>query len=216
MGISRAAPGENVGDDAHRGPQRVDVGAARDVFLQDVVLHGAREPREIRALLFRDGDVEREQNRGGRVDGHRRRDALERNAVEKREHVFEGIDGHADFADFSLRQRMIGIHADLRGKIESDGEAGLSLFEQIAIAAIGFDGGAEAGVLAHGPEAAAVHRGIDAARERKLARVAEVALGIESGEIFGRDDGFHRQTRGGGGFALGDGGGLLGVISHLR
>ena len=56
------------------------------------------------------------------------------------------------------------------GKIESDGEASLPFFEQVAIAAIGFDGAAEAGVLAHGPKAAAIHRGIDAARERELAR----------------------------------------------
>ena len=42
--------------------------------------------------------------------------------------------------------------------------------KQIAVAAVAFLGRAEAGVLAHGPEAAAVHVGIDAARERKLAR----------------------------------------------
>ncbi len=123
MGISCAAPGKNIGDDAHRGPQRIDIGSARDVFFQDVVLHGAGKAFQIRALLLRHGDVQRQQNRGGRVDGHRSRDAFERNAVEERLHVFERINRDADFADFALRERMIGIHADLRGQIERDGKS---------------------------------------------------------------------------------------------
>ena len=75
---------------------------------------------QIRALLLRDGDVQRQQNRGGGVDRHRGRDALERNAVEQRFHVFERIDRHADLAHFAGRARMIGIEADLRGQIERD------------------------------------------------------------------------------------------------
>ena len=40
---------EDVGDDAQRRRRRIDVGAARDVFLQDVVLHRARQlPRRRR------------------------------------------------------------------------------------------------------------------------------------------------------------------------
>ena len=74
---------------------------------------------------------------------------------------------------------MIGVHADLRGEIEGYGEACLAFAEKIAIALVGFDGGAEAGVLAHGPEAAAVHGGVDAAGEREFAGVAEVALGSQ-------------------------------------
>ena len=124
-----AAPGENVGDDAHGGAQRIDVSAARDIFLEDVVLHGAGEALEVRALLFGDGDVEREENRGGGIDGHRGGDSFERDAVEERLHVFEGINGDADFADFSEGESVIGIHADLRGEIESDGEAFHALFQ---------------------------------------------------------------------------------------
>ena len=101
LGISAAAPRENIGDDAHRRAHGIDVRAARDVFLQDVVLHGAGEPAQIRALLLRDGNVERQQNRGGGIDGHRSGDAIERNAVEERLHVLERIDGHADLADFA-------------------------------------------------------------------------------------------------------------------
>ena len=48
---------------------------------------------------------------------------------------------------------MIGIHAHLGREIEGDREAGDALRQQVAIAAIALFGGAEAGVLAHGPEA---------------------------------------------------------------
>ena len=52
------------------------------------------------------------------------------------------------------------------------------LREQIAVALVRFDGAAEAGVLAHGPEAPAIHGGIDATGERELAGIAEVAFGV--------------------------------------
>ena len=76
---------------------------------------------------------------------------------------------------------MVAIEADLGGEIEGHGEAGLALLEKVAEAVIGFRGGAEAGVLPHGPEAAAIHGGLDAARERELAGIAEVAVGVAAG-----------------------------------
>ena len=63
---------------------------------------------------------------------------LERNAVEQRLHVLERIDGHADLAHLAERERMIGIHADLRGQIEGDRKARLPLRKQVAVALIGF------------------------------------------------------------------------------
>ena len=68
---------------------------------------------------------------------------------------------------------MVGVQADLRWKIEGYGEAGLAFAEEVAVALVGFDGGAEAGVLAHGPEAAAVHGGVDAAGVGEFAGVAD-------------------------------------------
>ncbi len=133
---------------------------------------------EVSALFFGDGDVEAEKNRGGGVDGHGSGDFFERDAIEKRFHVLEGIDGHADFADFAESEGMIGVDADLRGEIEGDGEASLAFAEEVAIALVGFDGAAEAGVLAHGPEAAAVHGGVDAAGIGEFARVAESGFRI--------------------------------------
>ena len=44
------------------------------------------------ALLLADAGVEREQDRGGRVDRHRRRDLAERDPVEERLHVRERVD----------------------------------------------------------------------------------------------------------------------------
>ena len=194
LGQIVAAPGEDVGDDAHGGADGVDVRAAGDVFLEDVVLNGAGNFGEVGALFFSDGDVEAEEDGGGGVDGHGGGDFFERDAVEESFHVFEGVDGYADFADFAEGERMIGVHADLRGEIESDGKAGLAFAEEIAIALVGFDGGAEAGVLAHGPEAAAVHGGVDAAGVGKFAGVADGRFWIRAGKIVLRVEAIDRKT----------------------
>ena len=104
LGEIVAAPGEDVGDDAHGGADGINVGAAGDVFLEDVVLYGAGNFCEIGALLFGDGDVEAEEDGGGGVDGHGGGDFFERDIIEESFHVFEGIDGYADFADFAESQ----------------------------------------------------------------------------------------------------------------
>jgi len=57
--------------------------------------------------------VEAKQNRRGGVNSHRSGKLFERNAVEKRFHIFERIDRDADFADFTKRERMIRVHPDL-------------------------------------------------------------------------------------------------------
>ena len=44
----------------------------------------------------------------------------------------------------------------------------LAMGEQVAEALVGLLGGAEAGELAHRPQAAPVHRGLDTAREREF------------------------------------------------
>ena len=110
---------------------------------------------------------------------------------------------------------MIGVHADLRGQIERDGKPGLALFEQIAIAAIRFGGAAEAGILPHGPEAAAIHGGIDAARERKLSGVVQVALRVPAVQVVGRDNRFHRQPGGGRRFFLGGRASVCRLVSGM-
>ena len=84
----------------------------------------------------------------------------------------------------------VGVVADLRGQIEGDGKPGGSLGEQEFVAAVALFGVAHAGVLAHGPEAAAVHGGLDAAGEGKFAGEAEVAVGGKGGEVVGGVEGF--------------------------
>src|SRR6266704_2090512 len=211
-----AAPRENVGDNAHRGAHGIDVGAAGDVFLQNVVLHGAGKLLQGGALPFGDRNVEAEQDGSCGVDGHGGGDFFERDTVEERLHIFEGVDGDANFTDFAEGERMIRIHADLRGEIEGDGEPGLSLAQKIAIALVGFDGGAEAGVLAHGPEAAAVHGGIDAAGERKFAGITEGGFGIPVGEMFFVVQAIHGKARESGEslLAFGERGGLGFGVRH--
>ena len=113
-------------------------------------MHGAGNFCDVGALFFGNGDVEAEKDCGGGVDGHGSGDFFEGDAIEKSFHVFERIDGDADFADFAESERVVGVHADLRGKIEGHRETGLAFAEEITIALVGFDGAAEAGVLAHG------------------------------------------------------------------
>ena len=178
---------EDVGDDAERRFRRVDVGAARDVLLQHVVLHGAGERRWRHALLLRDGDVQRQQDDRGRVDRHRRRHAIERDAVEQRRHVLDRIDRHADAPDFAGRQRVVRVVADLRRQIEGDAQAADALRQQVAVAAVRLRGGPKACVLPHRPQPAAIHRRLDAAGEWKLARIREIAFGVEAGQVFWAD-----------------------------
>ena len=129
------------------------------------------------ALLLADRDVEREQGRRGRVDRHRRRDLGERDAVEEDAHVVERVDRDADPADLALRHRVIGVAAHLGRQIERDRQALAALREQELVAAVGLGGGAEAGVLAHRPQLAAVHRRLHAARVRELAGRAQLVDG---------------------------------------
>src|SRR5690606_14899916 len=92
-------------------------------------------------------------------------------------------DGDADLPDFTGGHRTVGVVAALGGQVEGHGEAGLTLVQQVAIARVGLFGAAEAAVLAHGPEAAAVHGGLDAAGEWVFAREAEVGGRVEAGEV---------------------------------
>ena len=129
------------------------------------------------------GDVEGQQDGRRGVDGHRRGHLAERQPVEQRLHVLEAGDRHPCPADLAERLRGVRVVAHLRGQVEGHRETRLTLLEEVAEALVGVRGGAEAGVLAHRPEAAAVHRRLDAARERELAGPAEVAILIQAGDV---------------------------------
>ena len=66
-----AGEDDGVLDQPQRRLGREHVGAARQVFLDDVVLDGARELGPVRALLVGDRDVKRQQPRRRGIDGHR-------------------------------------------------------------------------------------------------------------------------------------------------
>ena len=87
---------------------------------------------------------------------------------------------------------MIGVVSHLRRKIEGDAQPGDAMRQQIAVSSVGFRGRAETRILPHRPQPAAIHRRLDAARERKFAREAEGRVGIPtdkvSGERVGRDE----------------------------
>ena len=138
------------------------------------------------ALGLRRGDVQREQDRRRRVDGHRRRDVTQRQAIEQHRHVRQAGDRDADPADLALRGRGVGVVAHLGRQVEGDRQAGLALLQQVAEPPVGLLGRREPRVLAHRPEAAAVHGRLDAAGERVLARPAEVARLVETGRVGGR------------------------------
>ena len=131
------------------------------------------------ALLLADRDVEREQDRRGRVDRHRRRDVAERDPAEERLHVLERVDRDALPADLAERALVVGVVAHQRRHVERGREPRLAVLEQVAEALVRLLRGAEARELAHRPELAAVHRRIDAARERMHAGIAEVAVIVE-------------------------------------
>ena len=75
------------------------------------------------ALSPGDRDIERKENDRGRIDRHRRRHVIQRDAVEQRRHVFERVDGDADPADFTGGKRMVGVVAHLRRQVERDAQA---------------------------------------------------------------------------------------------
>ena len=127
------------------------------------------------------GEGQQDGRRG--VDGHRDADRVERQAVEERLHVGQGADRHADPPDLALGLDGVGVVAHLGRQVEGHREAGLALLEQVAEALVGVGRGREAGVLAHRPEAAAIHRRLDAAGEGELAGPPEVALLVQVGDV---------------------------------
>lgn len=93
--------GEDVGDQPQRRRGWKDVCAAGDVLLEYVILDRARELVSRDALLGSNGDVHRQEHGRGGIDGHRGRDFVERNGIEKNLHVGQRVDGYADPADLA-------------------------------------------------------------------------------------------------------------------
>ena len=180
------AVGEGVGDDPHRRTRRIDIGPPGDVLLEDVVLDRAAQAlRGDTGLLGHDLIEQQEDGRRG-VDGHRRGDTVEREVGQQRPHVLDRVDGHAHLA---LGPRMIGVVAHLRGQVEGARQPGLAVPEEELEPLVRRLRCAEAGVLAHGPQPAAVHVGVHAAGVGVPAWLPELPGRVPAVQILGGVDG---------------------------
>ncbi len=181
---------DGVGDQAQRRLGRPDPGAARRVLLEDVVLDGAGELLARHALLLGRGDVERQQDGRGAVDGEAGADLVQRDAVEQDLGVGQRVDRDADPADLLAELGVVGVVTALRGQIQRHRQPGAALAQQIPIPLVGLLGGAEARILAEGPRLAAVAGREVAPGERVLAGRGRVGRAVG-----GPVDGLERDAR---------------------
>ena len=84
------------------------MGAAREIFLDDVVLGGAGKCCARNALFIGHRHVKRQQPGRRGIDGHGGVHLVERQPVEKRSHVAEMGNRNADLAHFAARQKWSG------------------------------------------------------------------------------------------------------------
>ena len=124
--------------------------------------------------------------------------SVERDAVEQRAHVVDGIDRHAGHADVAAHARMVAVVAAVGGEIEGDRQALLPGGDVAPVEGVGILRRGEAGVLADGPRLRHVHGRIGPAQEGRDAGIAveEVEPGGVGGRIgrldrdaFGREPG---------------------------
>ena len=174
---------EDVGDEAHGGLRREDVRAAGSVFFQDIVLNGAAKSFLRNALFLRNGDVHAEQYGSRSVDGHRGGNFVELDLVEQDFHISQGVDRNAYLTNFAFRHRIGGIITDLGRQVECAGQAAATVGQQVTITFVGFFSSGEASVHTHGPETAAIHRGLYATGVRIFAGEAQITFVIEAFQI---------------------------------
>ena len=165
---------DQVDDQPHGRLGREHDFVLRVKFFEDVVLNRAAEIAPVDAADAGGGEVERHDDDRRRVDRHRDGNLAQVDLVEEREHVVDRVDGDAESADFAGRAWVVAVEAHQRRQIERGAQAGLALVEQIAEPLVRVGRAAEAGELAHRPEPIAVHRFVDAAREREIGRAGRV------------------------------------------
>ncbi len=78
---------------------------------------------------------------------------------------------------------MVGIHADLCGQIKRHRKPCGAVRQQVFVTLVGLFRISHAGVLAHGPEASAVHGGLYAPGIGELAGIAYVGIVVPAFQI---------------------------------
>ena len=187
--------GEDVGDDPHRRPGRVDVGVADHELLEDVVLDGPGQLLGRHPLLLGGDDVEREHRQHRAVHRHRHAHLVERDAVEELPHVVDGVDRHPGHADVPGDPRVVGVVAAVGGEVERDRQALLPGGEVAAVERVRLLGGGEPGVLADRPRLGRVHRRVRPAQVRRDARIGGEAVLAGGGDLLQVVGGVERPDR---------------------
>ena len=162
------AKGEDIGDQPHAFFWRKNIGTPGDVLFENVVLNGAFELIHRSALLFCCDHVHGQQHHGRCVDGHRRAHGIKRYTIEEEFHVFHGRNRHPNLPNFTVRQFIIGIHAELGGKVKRNRKAHLAAFEKDFEPLVCFFSTRKSSVLTHGPQTGPIHGFVDASCVRGL------------------------------------------------
>ena len=151
-------------------PRREDPFLLRDVLLEDVVLQGAVESRNVDALASRRRRRTcRTPARPGR-DGHRRRRLAQIDAVEQHLHVSGGIDGDPAMPDLAQRARVVGIETHQRRHVEGHGQPVAAFSQDHLVPGVGLRCGTETRELPYRPGLSTVSAGVQSAGERILPR----------------------------------------------
>ena len=130
--------GDHVGDQPQRRRGREDVGPAREVLLDDVVLRGARQlPRRSTPCSSATATYSASSHIAVALIVIEVFISVERDAVEQRAHVAEVADRHADLADLAAGELGVGVVAGLRRQVEGDRQAGLALGEVAPVELVG-------------------------------------------------------------------------------
>ena len=142
---------DHVLDQPKRRRRREHIGAARQIFLEDVVLHRAGELCVVGALLLGERDVEREQPRRRRIDGHRGVHLVERNALNRLRMSPRWEIGTPTLPTSPRASGVVAVVAGLGRQVEGDRKPGLTLGKVPPVKLVGGLGGRMAGIGAEQP-----------------------------------------------------------------
>ena len=135
----------------------------------------------LRHALLLGGDDEAGEHRQHRaVHRHRHAHPVERDAVEQDLHVLDRVDRDAGLADIADDARMVAVVAAMGREIEGDRQPHLPGRQILAVEAVRFLGGREAGILPDRPRPVGVHRRARPAQIGREARhhVAQLHAGV--------------------------------------